>query len=81
MRILTIETIDITHTSAQESIRFPLCIAHSLVSLLPYDFVIRFDNNTRELESMLTTALDPDSSGVIMDIIDNDERVVVSVSN
>lgn len=80
VRKLTIEIFHIDQNIVEESVNFPLCIARSLMALLPRDFVTRFDENSEQLEELLNIALDPDAHGVIMELIDNDERVVISVS-
>ncbi|MGF1748917.1 hypothetical protein [Vibrio cionasavignyae] len=84
MRKLTIETYNIDNkivdrSTVVESVSFPLCISRSLISLLPNDLIIRFSENSEQLEALLSAALDPDAHGVIMEVIDQEERVVISV--
>ncbi|MFA0085791.1 hypothetical protein [Vibrio sp. 10N.261.51.F12] len=79
MRKLTIETFNVRDDTIEETISFPLGIARSLLSLLPKDFIARFDENGVQLDALLEAALDPETQGIIMEVADQHERIVISV--
>ncbi|MFA0439273.1 hypothetical protein BCU70_06095 [Vibrio sp. 10N.286.49.C2] len=79
MRKLTIETFNVRDDTIEETISFPLGIARSLLSLLPKDCIARFDENGVQLDALLEAALDPETQGIIMEVADQHERIVISV--
>lgn len=82
MRMLKIETFVYQSGELVDALSVPSTLAKTLIKLLPKNFASQFEENSEQLEALMSAISAPEFTGTILDITDKkeNERVVISIS-